>query len=184
VPILDLMDVLTQPAAPPHLPAGMTRAAFCMGRQRIFADVVTAERRLLDVLRDPSRSYLDVRNGQLAGPDGQPGLREYGAGLVTKADIEWVTILAEPARVEERFFAHVKKAPVRVVFVLPSGEVEATVHVENAATDPVLFFLRGVEKGAERFLIATDATLPGATDPKGGVVIINRAAIQFFCAVR
>jgi hypothetical protein len=168
----------------PPLPAGITRAVFCVGRHHIFADVFTGERRLIDVLRDPARHYLDVRNGRLADPDGQPGSREYGAGLLAKTEIEWVTILAEPARVEQRFFAHVRKATVRVAFVLPSGEIEATVHVENAATDPAQFFLRSVEKGAERFLIATNATLPAMAGPYGGVVIINRSAVQFFCAVR
>jgi hypothetical protein len=164
------------------LPPGMTRGVFCLGRQRIFADVFTGERRLIDALRDPGRQYLDVRNGRLAGSDGQPEEREYGSGLMTKAAIEWVTILAEPPRVEQRFFAHVRKATIRVAFVLPSGEIEATVHVENAATDPVLFFLRSVEKGGERFIIATNATLPAATT--ADVVIINRAAVQFFCALR
>jgi len=168
----------------PPLPTGVTRAMFCVGRQRIFADVFTGERRLIDMLRDPGRHYLDVRNARLADPNGQPGEREYGAGLLTKADIEWVTILAEPARVEQRFFAHVRKSTVRVAFVLPSGEIEATVHVENASTDPVQFFLRSVEKGAERFLIATNATLSAAAGHEGGVVIINRSAVQFFCVVR
>jgi hypothetical protein len=166
------------------LPPGITRGVFCVGRQRIFADVFSGERRLIDMLRDPGRHYLDVRNARLADPDGQPGEREYGAGLLTKAAIEWVTILAEPARVEQRFFAHVKKATARVAFVLPSGQIEATVHVESAATDPVQFFLRSVEKGAERFLIATNVTFGEAAGPDGGVVIINRSAVQFFCAVR
>src|SRR5712691_9342233 len=98
----------------PPLPTGVTRAMFCVGRQRIFADVFTGERRLIDMLRDPGRHYLDVRNARLA----------------------------DPARVEQRFFAHVRKSTVRVAFVLPSGEIEATVHVENASTDPVQFFLR------------------------------------------
>jgi hypothetical protein len=48
----------------------------------------------------------------------------------------------------------------------------------------VQFFLRSVEKGAERFLIATNVTFGDAAGPDGGVVIINRSAVQFFCAVR
>src|SRR6266849_4126180 len=92
----------------PPLPPGVTRGVFCVGRQRIFADVLTGERRLIDMLRDPGRHSLDVRNARLSGPDGQPSEHEYRPGLLTKAEIEWVTILAEPARVEQRFFAHVK----------------------------------------------------------------------------
>lgn len=170
------------------LPAGTTRADFCTGRFRTTADVLTGERRLLDVLRDTTRHYLDVRRLRVVPTealDQQPV--DYAEGLLHKADVDWVAVRAEPPRAEGRLYAFVKKSPVRVALVLGEHRIEGNVFVENASTDPVSFFLRGVEKSSsERFVAVTGANISSANGDvdAAGLVIVNRGAIRIFSVVR
>jgi hypothetical protein len=168
------------------LPAGTTRAAFCTGRYCTTADVFTGDRRLLDVLRDTTCHYLEVRRLRVSGLEGSDQPAEYSEGLLHKADIDWVAIRAEPSRAESRLYAFVKKAPVRVALLLASHRVEGNVFVENPATDPVSYFLRGVEKSSERFLAVTSASVssPTGTNEQAGLVIVNRGAVRLFSVVR
>jgi hypothetical protein len=175
------------------LPTGLTRADFHTGRQRICADVDTGGRRLLDALRDPTRKYLDVRRARVAAASDIGAPVEYQAGLLSKDDIEWVAVRAEPPRAEARLYAFVRKVPVRVALVLGACRVEGTVHVDSGATDPAVFFLRGLEKSSERFLAVTNATLTPAADPAAtavttdepaALVIVNRAAVRLYSILR
>lgn len=168
------------------LPAGTTRADFCIGRYCIAAEVHTGDRRLLDVLRDNTRQYLEVRRLGLRPVDKPEQRAEYADGLLLKAEIEWAAVRAEPPRAEGRLYAFVKKTPVRVALALSSFCIEGNVFVDNAGTDPTSFFLRGVEKSAERFLAVGSATIvssAGATD-EAGLVIVNRNAVRLFSVVR
>ena len=169
------------------LPAGTTRADFCTGRFVTTADVHTGERRLLDILRDNTRQYLEVRRLRVQGSEAvlqQPA--EYTEGLLHKADVDWIAVRAEPSRAEGRLYAFVKKAPVRVGLVLGEHRIEGNVYIENVSTDPVSFFLRGIEKTSERFLAVTTATVssPTAQVADAGLVIVNRGAIRLFSVVR
>jgi hypothetical protein len=169
-------------ALEPRLPAGVTRAEFCAGSFRITADVQTGDRRLLDILRDNTRQYLEVQRLQLGLDD------DFGAavGLLKKAEIDWVAIRAEPSRAEARLYSFVKKTAVRVVLVVGAHRIEGNVFVENAATDPMSYFLRGVEKSTERFLAVGSATIssPSGSNDAAGLVIVNHNAVSLFAAMR
>ena len=182
----NLAVIETAEVAEAPLPAGTTRAAFCTGRYSTTADVVTGDRRLLDVLRDTTRHYLEVRRLKVTALDGSEQVAEYPEGLLHKADVDWVAIRAEPSRTESRLYSFVKKAPVRVALVLRLHRIEGNVFVENAATDPVSFFLRGIEKSSERFIAVTSAIVssPMGTTEQAGLVIVNRGAVQLFSVVR
>jgi len=169
------------------LPPGTTRADFYTGRYRLSGDVATGDRRLVEVMRDPTRQYLDVRRLRVEALDGSEQPAEYADGLLSKADVEWVAIQVEPPRAEARLYGFVKKAPVRVAVVLRTCRIEGNVHVESGSTDPAGFFLRGLEKGTERFIAVTSATVtpaPDGTNSALGLAIVNRSAVRLFSVLR
>ncbi len=173
-------------AAPPP---GTTRAEFHTGRYCISGDVFTGnDRRLIDSLRDPTRQYLEVKRLRTrAIDDGDEPVAEYSDGLLNKADVEWAAVIAEPPRAEARLYGFVRKAPVRVALVLRSCRIEGNVHVESGSTDPVAFFLRGLEKGTERFIAVTSAIVtptPLGTEGPLGLAIVNRTAVRLFSVLR
>jgi len=175
------------PEADLLLGPGLTRADFYCGRYRISADVYTGHRRLVELLRDVNRQYLDVRRLRVTALDGQDPTAEYGEGLLTKTEIDWVGIRAEPPRSEARLYGYVKKTPLRAALVLRTCRIEGTIHVDSGATDPVVFFLRGLEKTSERFLAVTGATVAPAPDRSAanlGLAIVNRGAVRLFSALR
>lgn len=179
---------LTRGADATSTPLGQTRADFYTGgRYLICADVDTGGRRLFDCLRDASRKYLDIRRVVVLPMDGIEAEVAYPDGLLSKDDIEWVAIRAEPPRAEARLYAFVRKAPIRVALLLDSCRIEGTVHIDNNATDPVLFFLRGLEKSSDRFVAVTNATItpsPETSDEPARLVIVNRVAIRLYSAQR
>jgi len=171
------------------LPAGTTRAEFYTGRYCVSGDVFTGnDRRLIDALRDPTRQYLDIKRLRTrALDDASEPTAEYPDGLLNKADVEWAAVVAEPPRAEARLYGFVRKAPVRVALLLRSCRIEGNVHVESGSTDPVAFFLRGLEKGTERFIAVTTATvtpLPSGVDGPLGLAIVNRTAVRVFSVLR
>lgn len=177
------MDTSAQIDVP--LPAATTRADFWTGQFCISADVSTGDRRLLDLLRDSSRQYVEVKNVRVA-----PGVAERpigsAEGLLSKSEINWVAVRAEPSRAEARLYGYVKKTPIRVTLVLAAHVIEGNVFVEGTATDPVTFFLRGIEKSSERFLAVGSATSTHADGriEQAGLAIVNRSAVRLFSVVR
>jgi hypothetical protein len=168
------------------LPPGTTRADFYAGRYCLSGLVPTTDRRLLDTLRDQTRHYLDIRQVRTVALDGSEPPVEYPDGLVTKSDIEWVAVRAEPSRAEARLYGFVRKSPVRIALVLRTCRIEGNVHVEHGSTDPVAFFLRGLEK-SERFIAVTSATVtpaPAGIDGQLGLAIVNRSAVHMFSVLR
>jgi hypothetical protein len=161
----------------------LTSATFYAGAYSITADVVTARRRLFDVLRDTSRKYLDVQALRVAPLEQPAAVRQYPTGLLSKSHIDYAIVWAEPDRAGARLYAYVQKFPVPAAVVLSRWRIDGTVHVESGHTDPITFFLRGLERSTERFLAITDARI--SPDPTAGrladrVVIVNRSAIQLY----
>ncbi len=171
------------------LPPGTTRAEFYVGRYCLAGDVFTGnDRRLVEVLRDPTRQYLEVKRVRSrALDDSAEPPAEYGEGLLNKADVEWAAVVAEPPRAEARLYGFVRKAPVRVGLVMRTCRIEGNVHVESGSTDPVAFFLRGLEKGSERFIAVTSATVipaPPGVEGTIGLAVVNRTAVRLFSVLR
>ncbi|MCA1647158.1 MAG: hypothetical protein LC797_17440 [Chloroflexi bacterium] len=74
---------------------------------------------------------------------------------------------------------------MRVALVLGAHSINGTVFVDGGATDPVVFFLRGLEKSTERFLAVTSAHIAAAATGVAediGMAIVNRSAIRVFSA--
>jgi hypothetical protein len=177
------MDTFAQSELP--LAAATTRADFWSGQFCISADVSTGDRRLLEVLRDASRQYVEVKNVRV-NPTAPEQRIDSGEGLLSKSEINWVAVRAEPSRAEARLYGYVKKTPIRVTLVLASHVIQGNVFVEGTATDPVSYFLRGIEKSNERFLAVGSATTThsdGCTE-QVGLAIVNRSAVRLFSVVR
>jgi hypothetical protein len=179
-------EVALSDAASP-VPPGTTRADFYTGCYRITADVNTGDRRLLEVLRDSTRHYLEVRRVGVSSPDAPECAPISSAdGLLDKAGVDWIAVRAEPSRAAGKLYGYVKKTPVRVRLVLPMHCIEGNVFVENSATDPMTVFLRGIEKSTERFLAVGSATITSASGAADSAVlaIVNRTAVSLFSVVR
>jgi hypothetical protein len=184
-PLVDseyVQSLSEESAADLALPPGTTRADFFAGSYRIRADVPTADRRLLDILRDGTRHYLEVHHVSVGSSDGA----EAATGLLRKAEIDMVAVRAEPSRAEGRLYGYVKKTAVRVMLVLGAHRIEGNVFVENAASDPMAYFLRGVEKSTERFVAVGSATITSAdgSNDAAGLVILNQNAVSLFSVLR
>ena len=180
------MSAPEQLLSEPPLPAGTTRADFWTGNCCIACDVQTGDRRLLDVMRDATRHYLEVRRVRVSRVDAPDQVDQAADGLLAKSDVDWIAIRAEPSRAESRLYGFVKKTPVRVLLVLESHTIQGNVFVESTATDPVGFFLRGIEKSSERFLAVGGATiaLPNGRTEQTGLAIVNRGAVRLFSVIR
>jgi hypothetical protein len=168
------------------LPPETTRADFYTGRYCLSADVHTGDRRLIDVLRDQTRRYVEVRRVRSVAVDAEEAPSHYPFGLLSKVDIEWATVRAEPRRAEARLYGFVKKAQVPVAIVLGTCRIEGTVHVEGGSLDPAAVFIRSVER-ERSFILVTAATIsPPALggEEKLGLAIVNGSAVRFFSATR
>jgi hypothetical protein len=168
------------------LPPETTRADFYTGRYCLSADVHTGDRRLIDVLRDQTRRYLELRRVRSVALDAEESPIHYAHGLLNKVDIEWATVRAEPLRAEARLYGFVKKAPVPVSVVLGTCRIEGMVHVESGSTDPAAFFIRSVERERSFILITAATVTPPSLggEEKLGLAIVNASAIRFFSASR
>jgi hypothetical protein len=173
--------LLPKPAA--NLPSGITRADFFMGKYCLSADAVTGDQRLIDVLRDSTRQYMSLRRVRVISLEGVEPIVEYSDALLKKAEVEWVAVRDESARAAARLYGYVRKTAVRVALVLPMCRIEGNAHIESKATDPVVFFLRGLEQSKERFLPVTEATITPSPDGADAVLqlaIVNRDNVRLY----
>jgi hypothetical protein len=184
--MLGYMQSEASPALEAPLPPGTTRADIWTGRFCLSADIPTGDRRLLDLMRDVTRNYVDVRRVRVAPVDAPEQATEAADGLLTKSEIDCVAVRAEPSRAASRLYGFVKKTPVRVLLVLASQTIRGSVFVESMATDPVTYFFRGIEKSSERFLAVGSASISlqsGRTE-ETGLAIVNRGAVRLFSVIR
>jgi hypothetical protein len=159
---------------------GTTRADFYTAQNRVSADVITGDRRLVDLMRDTTRQYVEVRRLSVSPFNSTEPRGQSSDGLLNKAEIDWVAVHAEPSRAEGRLYGFVRKAPVRVRLALRCHYTEGSVFVDTATTDPVSFFLRTTEKNSDRFLAVTSSTVSSAagTTDEVGLAIVNRSKVR------
>ncbi len=173
------------PAPAASLPPDITRADFFAGRYCFAAHAVTGDQRLIEILRDVTRQYIVLRHVQVIALDGADPIAEYHDALLKKADVDWVAVRDEPPRASARLYGFVRKTSVRVALVMPTCRIEGKVHIDQRATDPTTFFLRGLEQSKERYLPVTDATIIPA--PAGAdtfrVAIVNRDSVRLYSAL-
>jgi hypothetical protein len=73
-----------------------------------------------------------------------------------------------------------------VLLVLAAQRIRGSVFVESSATDPMTYFLRGIEKSGERFIAVGSASisLPCGRTEETGLAIVNRGAVRLFSMIR
>jgi hypothetical protein len=165
----------------------LTYAEFYTNRRRISGAVDTGRHRLSELLNNTLHSYLPVRDMSVlrldgsrpdyaSAPDGSAGFVQ---GLLRKASVQCVVIVAEPPR-PARLHLYVAKTPVPVWLALPWTEVTGTLHL-SGTNDPFAY----LRERSEEFLPVSNArltVLQGLPDPiEASAVIVNRAAIEAFC---
>jgi hypothetical protein len=160
-----------------------SRVVFFTDAHRIVADVDTGQRRLVEVLRDGTRAYLDVAQISLTRIDDptQP-LAASPRGVLRKSDVRMAAIVSEEnRRPERRLYAYVAKASVRVVALLPSCSIVGDLHLPDGTTDGVLAYL----KMSDSFVHLTDALIQFTRTPlppnTANTVVVNRASVELLC---
>jgi hypothetical protein len=155
---------------------------FFTDTHRIMADVDIGQRRLVEVLRDSTRAYLDLSRVTLsctAEPTQLIGSSP--RGVLRKSEILMAAILSEADRPERRLYGYVAKASVRVQVLLPSCSIVGDMHLPEGTTDGVLAYM----KLTDTFLHFTNAeirftrtALPPTTV---NTVIVNRSSVELLC---
>jgi hypothetical protein len=157
-----------------------TRVAFFTETHRIVADVVTGQRRLVEVLRDVSRAYLDLKHVNLTRlADATETTATSPRGVLQKSDIRLAAILSEANRPERRLYGYVAKATVRVLAVMSGCEIVGEMHLPEGTKDGVVGYL----KLRDTFIHIGEAKVSfslGSAEPSSlNTVILNRLCIQF-----
>jgi hypothetical protein len=159
----------------------LARAVLFTGDAWIVADVPVGDRRLLDVLNDPTGTLLAVTAMRVADPaDPERARLGHGPGRVRKDGIVCAAVVAEPPRPTERRLAvRVAKHPVRLTAIVPGLAIVGVLHVAGRL-DPIT----AAFGGGEPFVAITSAGLVplGTPLPAGGpdeplTVLVNRARV-------
>src|ERR1700730_3985633 len=151
------------------------RVAFFTDSHRIIADVDTGPRRLVEVLRDVTRAYLDLRHLDIARiADSAETVATSTRGVLQKSDIRLAAILSEANRPERRLYGYVAKATVRVLAVLPGCEIIGELHLPEGTKDGLV----GYMQLRDSFIHIGDAkvafSLGAAAPSEVNTVIVNR----------
>lgn len=99
----------TRTSLPAHPSGGTTRADFYSGRYRISADVLTGKRRLLDALRKVGRLHIDVHDLEVSSHRATGQSVRFADGVLSKSEIDWAAVRAEPPRAEPGVFGFAKQ---------------------------------------------------------------------------
>jgi hypothetical protein len=175
-------QVVPGPDNGPSTSAQTTRVAFFTETHRVIADVDTGPRRLVEVLRDVTRAYLDLKHVELARiADPTEPVATSTRGVLQKSDIRLAAILTEANRPERRLYGYVAKATVRVLAVMSSCEIIGEMHLPEGTKDGVIGYLKMTDK----FIHIADAkvsfSLGSAPASSVNTVILNRLSIQLLC---
>jgi hypothetical protein len=159
-----------------------TRVAFFTETHRIVADVDTGARRLVELLRDVTRAYIDVKNVSLTRlADSTVTTATSPRGVLQKSDIRLAAILTEANRPERRLYGYVAKATVRVLAVMSGCEIVGELHLPEGTKDGLIAYL----KLRDTFIHVGDARVSfslGSEAPSSlNTVILNRLSIQLLC---
>lgn len=147
----------------------------------IAARVATNGERVKDALNAPS-TVLELASLTYSSPD-RPGvpLADYPAGIVRKADIACVIVLAEPPLESLRKIGtFVQKRPVALSVIVPGMVVTGTIHTQGRF-DPMALLMNP----PEQFIPLTDASIiraqtakPASLAPDGLTIFVNRTHVS------
>lgn len=158
-----------------HLPAA--RIVLFTADACIAARVATGGERVKDAL-NASSATIELTNLTYSSPD-RPGvpLADYPSGIVRKADIACVIVLAEPPLESIRKIGtFVQKRPIALTVIVPGMVVTGTIHAQGRF-DPMALLMNP----PEQFIPITDASIvraqtakPASMAPDGLTVFVNR----------
>jgi hypothetical protein len=159
----------------------LARVAFFTEHACLVAGLAVGERRVLDLLNQPTVSTLSLIDPVLARPEAlDEPLGAFASGRLRKQDVLCAAVLEEPERpVDRRFAAYVAKAPVRVLLLLRSLMVVGTVHITGRG-DPLDLLVAWPEPFlplTEAGLLLDGSVIPDGQPPEPLTILINRAHV-------
>lgn len=162
-----------------HTP--LARVAFFTEHACLVAGLAVGQRRVLDLLNQPTVSTLSLIDPILARPEAlDEPLGAFASGRLRKQDVLCAAVLAEPERpVDRRFATYVAKAPVRILLLLRALIVVGTVHVAGRG-DPLDLLVAWPEPFlpvTEAGLLLDGSPVPDSPPPEPLTVLINRAHV-------
>ncbi len=181
-PTIETQSVVPGPDLAIRASEQTTRVAFFTDTHRIIADVDTGARRLVEVLRDATRTFVDLKHVRLARiADPTQAVATSTRGVLQKSDIQLAAILSEADRPQRRLYGYVAKATVRVLALLPGCEIVGDLHLPEGTKDGVTGYLNlrdtFIHLGAAKVSFSIGSGGPSTVN----TVVVNRASIQFLC---
>jgi hypothetical protein len=179
---IETQSVVPGPDSASRASEQTTRVAFFTDTHRIIADVDTGPRRLVEVLRDATRTFVDLKRVRLARiADPAETVATSPHGVLQKSDIQLAAILSEADRPQRRLYGYVAKATVRVLALMPGCEIVGDLHLPEGTKDGVVGYLNlrdtFIHLGDAKVSFSAGSAGPSAVN----TVVVNRSSIQFLC---
>jgi hypothetical protein len=157
---------------------------FCE-RHAMLAELDPGQRRLSDVVNDPSNKLIHLQQIKINRSDRMDeNIAEYPNAVIKRDSVQALMVMSEPVRPpQQRISNYVPKQPVRIAALLPSFHVVGKIYLASKM-DPVEFLLVGTESFA--VLREATVTMTSRTDKPIYVPIafLNRSYIELATVIQ
>ncbi len=165
-----------------RISAGRVTADFFTASYRFSASVIVYNRRLIDVLSDPTTNFLDMVDIYISRIN-NPGdiVATYQTGTLIKEEINFILLSSEiEGTSKQRHFATRETLPVFIS--IPSFEIHGRIQWGTKE----LQVKKLLAADAQQFLPIVEATASNSLFPEvtfqGPMALVNRTQIQVVCA--
>lgn len=165
-----------------RISAGRVTADFFTGSYRFSASVVVYNRRLVDVLSDPTTDYLDMVDIYISRIN-NPGdiVATYKSGTLIKEEINFILLASEAEGTsKQRHYTGRQNLPI--FLSIPSFEIHG--HIQWGTQDWEARKLLATD--SQKFLPILDATASNSLFPdvtfQGPLALVNKTQIQVICS--
>ena len=165
-----------------RLSAGRVTADFFTASYRFSASVIVYNRRLIDVLSDPTTNYLDMVDMYISRIN-NPGdiVATYQTGTLIKKEINFIMLASEvEGTSKQRHFASRENLPLFIS--IPSFEIHG--QIQWGSKD--LQAKKLLATDSQKFLPILNATASNSLFPdvtfQGPIALVNKTKIQVVCA--
>jgi len=165
-----------------RISAGRVTADFFTGSYRFSASVIVYNRRLVDVLSDPSTDYLDMVDIYISRIN-NPGdiVATYQSGTLIKEAINFILLASEAEGTsQQRHYAGRQNLPI--FLSIPSFEIHG--EIQWGTKDWEARKVLAVD--SQKFLPVFNTTASNSIFPEvtfqGPIALVNKTQIQVICA--
>ncbi len=161
------------------MPPELITADFFTNQHRVRGQILTADRRLTDILNDQLYSSLELSEVEVARVvEPEKVVYTYPSAVLMKEAITLVIIPGERSDgTEGRIFKFIEKRPYEVVLIVPPYEISGVLHLRGTGDLRTLLM-----REAGHFVPMTRARAVFTLFPKvkfsGEVAIVNKALLE------